>query len=85
MPVVDNAFVVNSGELLKQWTNDRFLSVRHFAHVRSSESSRYSIPFFVNADRDYVMECIPTCCDTENPSKYPPISYNQSQGVVQGE
>ena len=85
VPVVENAFVVNSGELLKQWTNDRFLSVRHFAYVRSFESSRYSIPFFVNADRDYVMECIPTCCGDGVPAKYPPISYNQSQGVVQGE
>lgn len=85
VPVVENAFVVNSGELLKQWTNDRFLSVRHFASATSAEQSRYSIPFFVNADRDYVMECIPTCCSDDSPAKYPPISYNQSQGVVQGE
>jgi len=28
---------------------------------------------------------LPTCCDADNPPKYPPISYLQSQGVVQGE
>jgi len=83
VPLVEDAFVVNSGELLRQWTNDRFLSVRHYANAGLAE--RHSIPFFVNATRDYVMECIPTCCDDENPPKYPPISYDQSQGVVQGE
>ena len=89
VPLVDGAFVVNSGELLRQWTNDRFLSVRHFANVDAaaveSTSSRYSIPFFFNATRDYPMECVPTCCGPDNPAKYPTISYNESQGVVQGE
>ena len=85
VPVVDNAFVVNSGELLRQWSNDRFLSVRHFANVEHDSPSRYSIPFFFNAARDYPMECISTCASEENPARYPTISYNQSQAVVQGE
>ena len=84
-PVVKNAFVVNTGELLKQWTNDRFLSTRHFANNNTGSASRYSIPFFFNANPNYVMSCIPSCCDDSNPAKYPPISYSQSQGVVQGE
>lgn len=84
VPVVDNAFVVNSGELLRQWSNDRFLSTRHFAH-NASPSHRYSIPFFFNATSDYPMECLPSCHGPGNPPKYPTISYNQSQGVVQGE
>ncbi len=84
VPVVPDAFVVNSGELLRQWTNDRYLSVRHFANA-STDSDRHSIPFFVNASGDYVMECVPTCWDDDNPPRYPPISYNQSQAVVQGE
>jgi len=84
VPVIEDAFVVNSGELLRQWTNDRYLSVRHYANSPGTED-RYSIPFFVNADRDYPMAGIPTCCDEDNPPKYPTISYNQSQAVVQGE
>jgi len=84
-PVVKNAFIVNTGELLKQWTNDRFLSTRHFANNNTGSHSRYSIPFFFNANPHYVMSCIPSCCDDKNPAKYPPISYAQSQGVVQGE
>ena len=84
-PAVKNAFVVNTGELLKQWTNDRFLSTRHFANNNTGNASRYSIPFFFNANPHYVMSCVPSCHDENNPPKYPPISYSQSQGVVQGE
>ncbi len=84
-PAVENAFIVNTGELLKQWTNDRFLSTRHFANNNTGTNSRYSIPFFFNANPHHVMSCIPSCCSDDNPPKYPPISYAQSQGVVQGE
>jgi len=84
-PVVQDSFIVNTGELLKQWTNDRFLSTRHFANNNTGSQSRYSIPFFFNANPHHVMSCIPSCCNAENPAKYPPISYAQSQGVVQGE
>lgn len=84
-PVLENSFVVNSGELLKQWSNDRFLSTRHFANNRSSEMSRCSIPLFFNANADYPMRCLPSCTDADNPPKYPTISYLESQAAVQGE
>ena len=85
VPVIDQAFVVNTGELLRQWTNDRFISVKHFANNNRSEHSRYSIPFFLNANADYVMRCVPSCFSESNPAKYPPVSYSQSQAIAQGE
>jgi len=84
-PLLDNAFIVNSGELLRQWTNDRFLSVKHFANNNTGNVSRYSIPFFLNANANYPMTCIPSCCGPDNPAKYPTISYAESQAVAQGE
>ncbi len=84
VPVIENAFVVNSGELLKQWANDRYVSARHFANT-TGDASRYSIPFFFNATADYRMHCIPTCWDDDNPPRYPPISYLESQAIAQGE
>lgn len=83
-PVVEDAFVVNSGELLKQWSNDRFLSARHFAN-NDADASRYSIPLFFNANGDWPMACLPSCHGPDNPPRYPTISYNQSQAVAQGE
>ncbi len=84
-PALEGAFVVNTGELLKQWTNDKFISVKHFANNNTENTSRYSIPFFLNANADYKMTCVPSCCSSDNPPKYPPISYAESQGVIQGE
>ena len=84
-PLLKDAFIVNSGELLRQWTNDHFLSVKHFANNNIGDKSRYSIPFFLNANRDYKMTCVPTCASPGNPPKYPPISYGESQAVAQGE
>ncbi len=85
VPMIEDAFIVNTGELLRTWSNDRFLSVKHFANNNTGEVSRYSIPFFLNANADYKMSCIPSCCGPDNPSKYPPISYNESQAIAQGE
>jgi isopenicillin N synthase-like dioxygenase len=85
VPMIEDAFIVNTGELLRQWSNDRFLSVKHFVHSNTTGISRYSIPFFFNANSDYVMQCIPSCYSASNPAKYPAISYNGSQAVAQGE
>ncbi len=96
VPMIANALVVNTGELLKQWSNDEFISVKHFANhapvakegntnSAAVSHSRYSVPLFFNATSDYPMECLPSCCGPDRPPRYPTISYNQSQGVVQGE
>jgi len=85
VPKRDDAFVVNTGELLRQWSNDRFVSVKHFANNNTSDQSRYSIPFFFNANADYVMHPIPSCIGPDNPAKYAPVSYSSSQATVQGE
>jgi len=84
-PLIENTFIVNTGELLKQWSNDYFISVKHFANNNTGAYPRYSIPFFFNASADYPMECIPSCCSETRPAKYPPVSYLESQSVVQGE
>ena len=83
--MIENAFIVNTGELLKQWSNDYFISVKHFANNNTSDKPRYSVPFFFNASADYPMTCIDSCCSESNPASYPTMSYLESQSVVQGE
>jgi len=85
VPMIEGAFIVNTGELLKHWSNDEFVSAKHFANNNFGKVSRYSIPFFFNATTDYTMTCIPSCCGPDRPAKYPAISYAESQGVTQGE
>jgi isopenicillin N synthase-like dioxygenase len=73
-PGVEGAFVVNGGDILHRWTNERFLSTPH--RVRNvSGTLRYAIPFFCDPDHDTVIECLPTCQSAEKPAKYPPIKF----------
>ena len=84
-PVIPDALVVNTGELLKQWSNDRFISVKHFVPPHHGDQDRYSVPFFFNATADYPMECLPTCHGPDNPPRYPAVSYLESQAAAQRE
>jgi isopenicillin N synthase-like dioxygenase len=73
-PGIDGAFVVNGGDILHRWTNERFLSTPH--RVRNvSGRVRYAIPFFCDPDHDTIIECLPSCRSAENPAKYPPIRF----------
>jgi isopenicillin N synthase-like dioxygenase len=77
-PNIPDAFLVNSGELLRRWTNDRFMATPHRV-INRTGSERYALPFFFDATHDYTMECLPTCTSADNPPKYPPVSYRQYQ------
>lgn len=72
-PAIPGTFIVNSGDMLRRWTNDRFLATPHRVINRSGRE-RYSIPFFFDPALDYPMACVPTCASADNPAKYPPIT-----------
>jgi isopenicillin N synthase-like dioxygenase len=74
-PVVPGTFIVNSGDMLRRWTNHRFLSTPHRVINRNANRDRYAIPFFFDATYNYVMECLPTCQGPDNPPRYEPTTY----------
>jgi isopenicillin N synthase-like dioxygenase len=67
---VPGGFVINLGDLMAQWTNDRWVSTVHRVlppppqHMH--ESRRISIPFFHQPNYDAVI----TCIDDTAPPKY---------------
>lgn len=73
-PPIEGAFLVNGGDMLRRWSNDRFLATPHRVLNRSG-AERYAIPFFFDCWAEHRMECLPTCTGPGNPSKYEPITY----------
>jgi isopenicillin N synthase-like dioxygenase len=73
-PVIPGTFLVNLGNLMKRWSNDRFLSTPHGV-LNDSGTDRYSIAFFYSPNPDSTIECLPTCVGPDNPPRYPPAVY----------
>jgi isopenicillin N synthase-like dioxygenase len=74
VPTLPGSFLVNGGDLLRRWSNDRFMATPHRV-VNRSGHERYAIPFFMDCHYDFRMECLSTCKSPDNPSRYDPISY----------
>ena len=72
-----DAYLINIGDLMAQWTNDRWRSTLHRVVPPPSGASgaalRRSMAFFHDGNWDAIVECLPTCCDAEHPAHYQPV------------
>jgi isopenicillin N synthase-like dioxygenase len=67
-----NQFVVNIGDLLMRWTNDRWLSNLHRVvnpPLDGPARARLSIAFFNHPNYDALIECLPS----QGTAKHPPV------------
>jgi isopenicillin N synthase-like dioxygenase len=71
---VAGAFVVNIGDMMQRWTNDRWPSTVHRVINRKSGRDRWSIAYFFDLDAESVIVPLPSCVSEQNPSKYGPIT-----------
>jgi isopenicillin N synthase-like dioxygenase len=76
--VVPQSFVINVGDLLSRWTNDRWHSTLHRVsnpsrHLTGS-TRRLSMVAFTGPSADTLVSAIPTCITPENPAKYEPVN-----------
>jgi isopenicillin N synthase-like dioxygenase len=73
VPAVAGSFVINLGDMLAKWTNDRWVATPHRVVNPPREfatAQRISIPYFQHPNFDALIECIPSCTSPDNPPKY---------------
>jgi isopenicillin N synthase-like dioxygenase len=73
-PIVPGTFLINLGNIMRRWSNDRFLSTPHGV-INKSGTDRYSIAYFHSPNPDAIIECAPTCTGVDNPPRYPAAIY----------
>lgn len=76
VPHLPGSFVVNIGDLMAQWTNDRFVSTKHRVVNPPSGGGtrRLSVAFFHQPNYDATIACIPTCAVAGEDPRYAPIT-----------
>lgn len=52
VPVKDNSYVINMGDMMQKWTAGYYRSARHRV-VNHSTRPRHSVPFFFNGNLDF--------------------------------
>jgi len=72
VPYVDDALVVNIGDMMEIWTNDRYVSTPHRV-VGLTGKDRYSVPVFICPAFETLVECIPSCLAAGEAPKHPPM------------
>jgi isopenicillin N synthase-like dioxygenase len=73
-----DTIVVNIGDMLQRLTNHVYPSTTHRVVNPPGENARqprYSVPFFLHPNPDFMIDVLPSCISAGNPSRYPqPIS-----------
>ncbi len=71
------SLIVNIGDMLATWTNDRWVSTLHRVVPPPASVSgpvrRRSVARFLEADPDCLIETIPSCVTADRPARYEPV------------
>ena len=78
VPVIPGALVVNIGDLMSEWTNDRWVSTLHRVvnppRDAANDSRRISLVFFHQPNYDAMISCLPTCLPAGEQPKHATMS-----------
>jgi isopenicillin N synthase-like dioxygenase len=82
---VPGTFVINIGDLMMRWTNDKWTSNMHRVvnppFVDGRSAGRLSVVTFCSVNYDTIVECLPNCSGPGNPPRYPPIKAGEYQAM----
>jgi len=69
-----DTIVVNIGDMLQRLTNHVYPSTTHRVVNPPGEAARkprFSTPFFLHPNPDFLIETLPSCITADNPNRYP--------------
>ncbi len=72
VPPMPDVLVVNIGDMMQRWTNDRWRSAPHRVINRHAGRDRWSIAYFFDLDSDAVITPLPGCVSATHPARYAP-------------
>lgn len=67
VPYVPGTFIINIGDILARWTNNKWRSTLHRVVATDATEDRISIGFFLQPNDDAGISCIPTCIRDDAP------------------
>lgn len=76
-PNIEGSLIVNTGDMLRQWTNDRWRSNEHRVlppRAEAPDEELISLVFFHEPDADAIVKPFDTCVTADNPARYEPIA-----------
>lgn len=75
-----DAIVVNIGDMLQRLTNHVYPSTTHRVvnpQGDAARRARFSVPYFLHPNPDFLIDVLPSCITPDNPNRYPtPITAN---------
>jgi isopenicillin N synthase-like dioxygenase len=74
------ALVVNIGDIVQVWSNDRYRAAVHRV-ITNSSADRYSIPFFLNPSWETSYEPLPTTVTAREPAHYRRIHWREFRAL----
>ena len=77
VPDIPGTLVINIGDMMARWTNDRWRSTLHRVanppDIDGSLPARQSMGYFLHPNYDTVVQALPGCVSADHPAAYDPL------------